>query len=102
MATFDAILSPAGGKVTKIAALAATTSSTEQAIGANQIFTVVATDDCHLKFGVAGMAAAANTDAYIAQKSKEMYDMGREFTHIRIYNPTVAAIDVYIQFFSKY
>lgn len=96
MATPDYILIPVDERPTKLTALGAAASSAEILLGKNRIFSVIATGNCHLRFGVAGMAAADANDHFIAASTKEVYAMPRNSSHIRIFNPTGLGIDVYI------
>jgi hypothetical protein len=96
MAVFSAILIPGGAGATKVAALASGTSSAETLVGQNQIFAINATKDITVKFGVAGMSAAAATDFRVPANSTMTFDMGHPFTHVRVFNLDAAAVDVYI------
>ena len=102
MAVQDAVLVPSQELVLKVAALAAAASSAEQNLGKNQLFAINATDEFHIKFGVTGMGVAANTDFRIPKDAVVVYDTGQAFTHIRVFNDTGVAIDVYIQPLSRF
>ena len=87
MATFDAILIPAETTGTKIAGLAATTSSAEQALGFNEIFAINADQDITIRFGPPSFSAsAAATDFRIPQNSTMVFDVGRQYTSFKVFN----------------
>jgi hypothetical protein len=102
MAVQDAVLVPSQEAVLKLTALGAAASSTEQLLGKNQLFAINATDDCHIAFGVTSMGVASATDFRLPQDAVVVYDTGQAFTHIRVFNNTGAAIDVYIQPLSRF
>ena len=102
MATLDAILVMGQSPNRVLAALAADTSSTEQLLGSNTIFAVVADDAFHIKFGKTGMTVAAATDFLIPANTIVIFDTGSAFTHVRIFNDTTAAIEVHIQQLSRF
>jgi hypothetical protein len=99
MAVADHILIPTGASPTK-ASPAASASTAEILLGGTTIFSIVCTGNCHVKFGTTGMAAAAVTDHFIAANTKEVYNLSRNFTAIRVFNPTGAGIDVYVSTFA--
>lgn len=97
MATYSAVLPPAAAKPTKIAALAATTSSSELPFPKNRIIAIQATGDVQVVFGVSGSVATADaTGWYIPQGRVDTFDMSDQWTAIKIYNPGASAVDVYI------
>jgi len=91
----DAILVPAVGRGSKIAGLGASASSAEQLLGPNRTFIIVGSDAFHLRLGRTGMGAADATDFRIPANTAVTLDSGPEFTHFRVFNSTVAAIDIY-------
>lgn len=101
MAVNDFIARPADTAPIKVAALAASASSAEVSLGSNTIFAINGSDHFHIKFGLTGMAAAAATDFRVPKDVTIVLDTSR-FTHIRVYNSTVAAIDVYVLVLSKF
>lgn len=101
MATFDAVFVPAKQRGTKIAALGATTSSTEQAICRNCIVAITATGAYHIRWGQTGMSAADATDFLVPEGVVFQWDASREWTFFRVFNPAGAAIDVHYSFFSR-
>ena len=94
MATFDAILIPATARGTQIATLASVASTAAQAVNNYGIFAINATGDCTIRFGLNTTVAADATDFRIPANTTVIFDMGREFTHFRIFNPTAGNIDV--------
>src|SRR5581483_3464364 len=98
MAIFSAILTPSDTTAIKVAALATTTISSEQALGTNVVFAINADQDITIKFGIAGMAAAATTDFRIPQNQTFTFFTGRNFDRIRVFNQSGStAANVYIQ-----
>ena len=90
MATLDAILVPAKERGTKVAALAAVTSTAEILIGHNVLLAVNADQDITVRFGPTGMAAADTTDFRIPQNVTIVFDMGRGVDYIRLFNNAAA------------
>ncbi len=86
MATIDAILVPATNRGTKVAALAASTSTAETLIGHNVLLAVNADQDITIRFGPTGMGAADDADFRIPQNSCMVFDMGRDKDYIRFFN----------------
>ena len=102
MAVFDAILIPAQQPSTVISGLAATTSSVEQALGANVIFSINATQDITIRFGQPGFSASAGaSDFRIPSGSTFTFDVGRNLTSFKVYNLGASAANIYILFLSK-
>jgi uncharacterized cupredoxin-like copper-binding protein len=101
-AVFDAILVPAQRAPVKIAALATGTSSTEQAFGNNEIIAINATSDVSVKFGPAGLGAAAATDFRIPSGTTMVFDLGRQWTSVRFWNLGAGNTDIYIMVLSKF
>lgn len=90
MATLASILGPAQERGTKIAALAALTSSAEQAVGGGK-FVVVGDTAFTIRFGRAGMAAADATDLLIPANQLVTFDLLTQFTSFRAFNTASAA-----------
>lgn len=101
LAVLDAVLHPSSKPVIKIATLATVTSTAAQELGLNQIFSIIATGAVTVRFGASGVGAADATHAYIAANTKEVYDTGAEFTHVRIFNTTGGNVDAWIQPLSR-
>lgn len=80
---------------TASAALGATTSTAEIAVGANRLIRISASGDATVKFGLTGMGAAAATDIPVWGKTYQDFFTG-EFTHIRIFNTTASSINYFI------
>ena len=102
MATFASTLVPGEQNGAKVAGLAAATASAEQNVGNNNIIAVSATGAYYISFGVTGMAAATNTSFLIPAGVVSEWDMGRQFTHFRVFNGGAAAIDVHWIRLSKF
>lgn len=103
MATFSSILIPAQVPSTKIAGLATTTSSVEQALGANVIFAINADQDITIKFGLPGLAAATANDFRVPANSTMVFDVGSHYTSFRCFNLSgTTTANIYIQFLSKF
>lgn len=102
MAVQDAIFAPGKERGNKIAALAATTSSTEQSLGSDVIFAINSPVDIHIRFGVTGMGAATVADFRIPAEATLTFQTGQAFTHIRVFNSDASATDVYILPLSKF
>jgi|SRR5581483_7466162 len=102
MAVFDAILLPAQKASVKIAGLAASTSSSEQTLGNNEIFAINADQDITIKFGAAGLSNAATTDFRIPANSTLVFDVGTKFTSFKVFNQGASAANIYYMFLSKF
>lgn len=102
MAVQDAILIPGQDPAIQINNLAATTSSTEQNLGKNKLFSIVATGDFTIRFGRIGMGAAVATDFLIPANAIVVFDTGNPFTHIRVFNLGASTIDVHILGLSRF
>lgn len=96
MATLTSIFIPATAIPTKISALGATTSSAELDFPKYRIIGIQATGNINVTFGVSGMAAASATGWLIPAGAVHQFEMGSEWTALRIYNPESSAVDVYI------
>lgn len=96
MATLDAVFHPGDDEGGKLDNLAAVTSSAEIVIGNHVIFVVSGTGAFHIRFGNSGMGAAAATSFYVPSGAMPMFDLGKAWDRIRIFNPDAAAtIDVH-------
>lgn len=93
MATLDAVFIPANDSSS--ASLGATTSTAEIVVGKNRIIVISAAVDCTVKFGLAGMGAAALTDIPVWAKTYQRFDTG-EFDRIRVFNTTAGAGQYYV------
>jgi len=103
MATLDFIPVPAQTPSTKISALAPSTSTVEQALGAYQIFQINADQDITIRFGVPGFSAsAAATDYRIPAGVPITFDVGKQYTSFKCFNLGGAAANIYILFISKF
>ena len=85
MAVLAATLVPAG-ELCVSATLGAATSSAEIVLGTNRIFVINATADVNIRFGNAGMVAAAATDYRIPSGQQITFDTGDAFGSIRIFS----------------
>jgi hypothetical protein len=102
MATFDSVFIPAQTRSTKIAALGATTASSEQAFGQNEIVAIVADQNITIRFGAAGAVGTPDATDFLLNAGTYMQlDMGRQWTSFKVFNTAGSACNVYIQKFSK-
>jgi hypothetical protein len=104
MATFASIFSPIGGSTASAAtadisgALGGTTSTAELLAGQSyQMFAINATGDINIRFGNAGMPAAAATDFRIPANQTATYQLNRNHDRIRIFNPGGTSVNYFIQ-----
>jgi len=103
MAVLDSILIPAQTPSTAIQGLASATSTVEQALGWNTIFSINADQDITIRFGVPGFAtAASNTDFRIPANSTFTFDVGKTYTSFKCYNQSATPANIYIMFMSKF
>ena len=103
MATFDAILVPASLRGSKEAALAASTSSTEIAVGHNVMLAINADQDVTVRFGPVGLGAADATDFRIPQNSTMVFDLGRDKESVRFFNlSSTTAANIWYLALSKF
>lgn len=98
---FAAVLTPwsaTGGiqDTTKVAALGAGASSSEIVLGNNVTFVVWGTQQINVRYGPAGLGAAAATDFGIPANTMVITDTGEEFKSIRVFNNGASAADVYV------
>lgn len=86
-------------------AIGAGASGAEIVLGNRQIFSIVAIAaataaaplNINVKFGVAGLSAAANTDMGLPFGTVFQFDTGEEFSSIRVFcNSTTAGCDLYV------
>lgn len=101
MATFTSIFHPATAIPTKVASLAGTSSSAELDFPNRRIIAIEATGDINVAFGNSGMAAASATGWLIPAGSTHQFDLGTEWSAIRVFNPGATAVDVYIMELSR-
>lgn len=102
MATYTSTFIPATSNPTKIAALGFGTSSAEIIFANNSIISIEATGNVQVKFGNTGMTAADNTAWFIPQGAVHQFDLGHEWTSVRIFNPGASGtVDVYILMLSR-
>lgn len=102
MATLDSFLIPAQTRSTKIAALGATTASSEQAFGQNEIVAIVADQAITIREGAAGAVGTPDaTDFQIPAGVVYMVDMGRQWTSFKVFNTAATTANIYIKKFSK-
>jgi len=104
MSTFAAIFDPIGGSTASAAtadlsaALGATTSTAELLAGQKYVlFAINATGDINIRFGNAGMPAAAATDFRIPAGVTATYRLNQNHDRIRIFNPGASSINYWIQ-----
>lgn len=101
MALLASYLTVSQSPCIKVAALAASTSSSAQSIGARQVFAINATQDITIRFGTSGMSTAAATNFRIPANQTATFEMSDAFTHIRVFNLGASAADIYIQTLSR-
>lgn len=66
-------------------------------------FAINADQDITIKFGTAGMAAAAATDFRIPANQTYVYDLGRNFDRVRVFNlSSTTAANIFIQPLSRF
>lgn len=103
MAIFAHVLVPAGEAAIKIAALAASTASSEQVLGNGMLFAINGDQDLTIAFGVAGMAAPTNAAFRIPANQTYTFDLGRNYDRIRVFNlSSTTAANIYIQPLSRF
>ena len=94
MASLDFIMVFDDKDPNKNAALADAASTAEFELGTDQVFSIIATGAFHLKMGLVGLGAADAGDDLFPANAKAVIDTGRN-THIRVFNDSGAAIDIY-------
>lgn len=103
MATFSSIFVPAGASTSgsttadKNGTIATVTSSAEIVLGRYQIFAINATGDINIRFGNAGMPAAAATDFRIPSGVIATYQIPAQYDRFRLYNAGGGTITYWIQ-----
>ena len=101
MAQLDHILVLVPGGDLKTAALGTSSSSAEIPVAGGKKFTITATGDFHMKRGLTGMGAAANTDMLFLKGTYTMQS-SIAWDRIRVFNPDAAnTIDVHVMFLSN-
>jgi hypothetical protein len=101
MAIFTSIFVPVGGGSTTTAdssaTLATVTSSGEIVLNRYSIFAFNANGDTNIRFGNAGMPAAAATDFRIPSGVIAVYQVPQQWDRMRIFNPTGSNVIYWIQ-----
>lgn len=103
MATYASIFIPVGGSTAGSTTadlngtVGGTSSSTEIVLGAYQLFAINANGDINIRFGNAGMPAAAATDFRIPNGVIATYQVPKQWDRFRIYNPGSGSITYWIQ-----
>ena len=98
MAQLDHILVLVPGGDLKTAALGTSASTAEIVVAVNKKFTITVTGDFHLKRGLAGMGAAANTDMLFL-KGTYTVQSSIAWDRIRVFNPDASnTIDIHVMF----
>jgi hypothetical protein len=85
MAVFAATPVPAG-ELCVSATLAAAGASAEIVLGTNRLFKINATGDINIRFGNAGMVAAAATDYRVPGNTEQIWDTGDAFGSVRLFS----------------
>ena len=81
---------------TKYTAVADGAGTAELELGTDQIYSVIGTGAFHLKVGLVSLGAADAGDDLFPANAKAVLDTGRN-THIRMWNASGAAIDLYVK-----
>lgn len=103
MATFASIASPVGGSTASAAtadqtgSLTTGTGTAEIVLGPFQMFAFNANGDINIRFGNAGMPAAAATDFRVPGGVVATYQCNRQHTSIRLFNATAGTVTWWIQ-----
>jgi hypothetical protein len=101
MAIFTSIFIPVGGGSASTpdvsATLATVTSSAEIVLNRYSIFAFNANGDTNIRFGNAGMPAAAATDFRIPSGVIAVYQVPAQWDRMRIFNPTGGNVTYWIQ-----
>lgn len=103
MAVFTAIFSPVGGSTSTAATadlngtVTNGTSSAEIVLNRYTLFAINATGDVNIRFGNAGMPAAAATDFRIPSGVIATYAIPAQYDRIRLFNNGASAITYWIQ-----
>jgi hypothetical protein len=101
MAVLSSILHPATEVAIRPAALATGQSTAEIALGPNRIFAINADQDITIKFGNAGMTAAAGTEYRIPANQQTTFDTGANVNSIRLWNLAATNANIYIILLSR-
>lgn len=100
---------------TKVTALGAGTSSAEIVLGNYQLFMIAAyspaaptgTTNINIRFGPAGLGAATASDFGLPVSGLTtsglpmIFDTGREFSSIRVFNNTSGTVDIYVMLIQR-
>lgn len=103
MATFTSIFTPKGGSTGASTTsdingtIATVTSSAEIVLNRYTIFAINATGDVNIRFGNAGMPAAAATDFRIPAGVVATYQIPAQYDRIRLFNAGGGTITYWIQ-----
>lgn len=85
MATTDAIFALSDIAPTT-ASLATVTSSAEISLGGGSLWAFVGSQDMHIRYGTAGMAASSASYFRIPANVLFTLEMNRNVTHVRVFN----------------
>lgn len=103
MAIFTSIFVPVGGSTTGSTTadlngtVTSAASSAEIVLGRYQLFAINANGDINIRFGNAGMPAAAATDYRIPNSTTAVYQVPEQWDRCRIYNTGAGTITYWIQ-----
>lgn len=103
MAVFTGIFSPVGGSTStaatadQSATIATVTSTGEIVLNRYTIFAINATGDVNIRFGNAGMPAAAATDFRIPNGVVATYAIPAQYDRFRLFNAGASTITYWIQ-----
>lgn len=98
MAMLANILTLTQDAVTKVASLAAGTSSAAIAVSPGRPFMISATGDFNIKGGAtSAMSAAAATDFFLPGRVPFTFEASNDTAFIRVWNLDTVAIDVYVK-----
>lgn len=103
MATFSSIFVPVGGSTASSAtadlsaSITTLTSTGEIVLNRYTIFAINGNGDLNIRFGNAGMPAAAATDFRIPNGVVATYQIPAQYDRIRLYNATGGTVTYWIQ-----
>jgi hypothetical protein len=103
MAIFNSIFVPVGGSTASASTadlngtITTVTSSGEIVLGRYQLFAINANGDVNIRFGNAGMPAAAATDFRIPNGIVVTYQIPAQYDRFRLYNAGGSTITYWIQ-----
>lgn len=102
MATISAVFHPSDDHAIRIAALATTTASAEQAISAQRLFAINADQDITITFGQAGNVPTPDQTCFrIPANATLTFDIGTK-TAFRVFNlSSTQTTTVYVLFLNK-